>query len=73
VKEFSEAMMGLKKGQMPDVAVKTQFGYHIIRLDDVREAQLPKFDDVKPQIAQQLTQTKMNNYQQDLRGKAKVE
>jgi peptidyl-prolyl cis-trans isomerase C len=73
VKEFSEAMMGLKKGQMTDVAVKTQFGYHIIRLDDVREAQLPKFDDVKPQIAQQLTQTKMNNYQQDLRGKAKVE
>ena len=73
VKEFSEAMMGLKKGQMTEVAVKTQFGYHIIRLDDVREAQLPKFDDVKPQIAQQLTQTKMNNYQQDLRSKAKVE
>jgi peptidyl-prolyl cis-trans isomerase C len=73
VKEFSEAMMGLKKGQMTDVAVKTQFGYHIIRLDDLREAQLPKFDDVKPQIAQQLTQTKMNNYQQDLRSKAKVE
>jgi peptidyl-prolyl cis-trans isomerase C len=73
VKEFSEAMMGLKKGQMTEAAVKTQFGYHIIRLDDTREAQLPKFDDVKPQIAQQLTQTKMNNYQQELRGKAKVE
>ena len=73
VKEFSEAMMALKKGQMTENAVKTQFGYHIIRLDDVREAQLPKFDDVKPQIAQQLTQTKMNNYQQDLRSKAKVE
>ncbi len=73
VKEFSEAMMGLKKGQMTEVAVKTQFGYHIIRLDDVREAQMPKFDEVKPQIAQQLTQTKMNNYQQDLRSKAKVE
>jgi peptidyl-prolyl cis-trans isomerase C len=73
VKEFSDAMMALKKGQMTENAVKTQFGYHIIRLDDVREAQLPKFDDVKPQIAQQLTQTKMNNYQQDLRSKAKVE
>jgi len=73
VKEFSEAMMGLKKGQMTEAAVKTQFGYHIIRLDDTREAQLPKFDEVKPQIAQQLTQTKMNNYQQELRGKAKVE
>ncbi len=73
VKEFSEAMMALKKGQMTEVPVKTQFGYHIIRLDDMREAQLPKFEDVKPQIAQQLTQTKMNNYQQDLRSKAKVE
>jgi peptidyl-prolyl cis-trans isomerase C len=73
VKEFSDAMMALKKGQMTENAVKTQFGFHIIRLDDVREAQLPKFDDVKPQIAQQLTQTKMNNYQQDLRSKAKVE
>ena len=73
VKEFSDAMMALKKGQMTENAVKTQFGYHIIRLDDVREAQLPKFDDVKPQIAQQLTQTKLNNYQQDLRSKAKVE
>ena len=58
---------------MTDVPVKTQFGFHIIRLDDSRESQLPKFDDVKPQIAQQLTQTKMNNYQQDLRSKAKVE
>jgi len=73
VKEFSEAMMGLKKGQMTEAAVKTQFGYHIIRLDDTREAQLPKFDEVKPQIAQQLTPPKMNNYQQELRGKAKVE
>jgi peptidyl-prolyl cis-trans isomerase C len=73
VKEFSEVMMTLKKGQMTDVPVKTQFGFHIIRLDDSRESQLPKFDDVKPQIAQQLTQTKMNNYQQDLRSKAKVE
>ena len=73
VKEFSEAMMALKKGQMTEAPVKTQFGYHIIRLDDMREAQLPKFEDVKPQIAQQLTQTKMNNYQQDLRSKAKVE
>jgi peptidyl-prolyl cis-trans isomerase C len=63
----------LKKGQFTDQPVKTQFGYHIIRLDDVREAQIPKFEEVKPQIAQQLQQLKMNNYQQDLRTKAKVE
>jgi peptidyl-prolyl cis-trans isomerase C len=73
VKEFSDAMVALKKGQFTDQPVKSQFGYHIIRLDDVREAQIPKFDEVKAQIAQQLQQMKMNNYQQDLRAKAKIE
>jgi peptidyl-prolyl cis-trans isomerase C len=73
VKEFSEAMTSLKKGQMTENPVKSQFGYHIIRLDDVRQAQVPKFEEVKQQIAQQLLQGKMNAYQQDLRSKAKVE
>jgi len=73
VKEFSDAMVALKKGQFTEQPVKTQFGYHIIRVDDVRDAQIPKFEEVKPQIAQQLQQQKMTNYQQDLRTKAKVE
>ena len=53
--------------------VKTQFGYHVIRLEDVRDAQLPKFEEVKPQIAQQLTQQKMAKFQEELRAKAKIE
>ena len=73
VKEFSDAMTTLAKGKMADAPVKSQFGFHIIKLDDVREAQLPKFDDVKPQITQQLTQQKLATYQQELRAKAKVE
>lgn len=73
VAEFSEALSRLAKGKMTETPVKTQFGYHIIRLDDVRDAQLPKFDDVRPQIAQQLQQQKMAKYQEDLRAKAKVE
>ena len=73
VKEFSDAMTKLEKGKMTETPVKSQFGYHIIRLDDTREAQLPKFDEVKPQIAQQLTQQKLAKYQEDLRAKAKVE
>ena len=73
VPEFSEALAKLEKGKMTETPVKTQFGYHIIRLDDTREAQLPKFDEVKPQIAQQLTQQKLAKYQEDLRAKAKVE
>jgi peptidyl-prolyl cis-trans isomerase C len=73
VKEFSDAMAKLAKGKMTDAPVKSQFGFHIIKLDDTREAQLPKFDDVKPQITQQLTQQKLATYQQELRAKAKVE
>ena len=52
---------------------KSQFGFHVIRLDDVREAQLPKFDDVKAQISQQLQQQRLGQFQQDMRAKAKVE
>jgi peptidyl-prolyl cis-trans isomerase C len=73
VKEFSEALVALAKGKTTETPVKTQFGYHIIRLEDIRESQLPKLEDVKPQIAQQLTQQKMSKFQEDLRAKAKVE
>ena len=73
VKEFTDAVISLPKGKMTETPVKTQFGYHIIRVDDVRDAQLPKFDDVKPQIAQQLMQQKMAKFQEDLRAKAKIE
>ncbi len=73
VKEFSEALSALSKGKMTDTPVKTQFGYHVIRLDDIRDAQLPKFEDVKPQIAQQLQQQKIAKYQTELRAKARIE
>ena len=73
VPEFSKAMVALKKGQVTDVPVKSQFGWHVIRLDDVREAQLPKFEDVKPQIGQQLAQQRLTQFQESLRSKAKIE
>ena len=73
VPEFSEALVKLKKGQLTEVPVKTQFGYHVIRLDDTRDAQLPKLEDVKPQISQQLSQVKMTKFQEELRAKAKIE
>ena len=73
VPEFSAALVKLKKGQTTDVPVKTQFGWHVIKLEDVRDAQLPKLEDVKPQIAQQLQQQKLAKFQEDLRGKAKIE
>ena len=73
VPEFTEALLKLDKGQMTDTPVKSQFGYHIIRVDDIRTAQLPAFDEVKPQIAQQMQQQKLAAFQEDLRKKAKVE
>jgi len=73
VKEFSDAMVALKKGETSANAVKSQFGFHIIRLDDIREAQLPKLEEVKPQILQQLQQQRMATFQQEMRAKAKVE
>ena len=73
VPEFSGALIKLNKGQTTQEPVKSQFGWHVIRLDDVREAQLPKLDEVKPQIAQQLQQQKLAKFQEELRGKAKVE
>ncbi len=73
VAEFTEALLKLTKGQMAESPVKTQFGFHIIRVDDIRNAQLPAFEELKPQIAQQLDQQRLGAYQQGLREKAKVE
>ena len=73
VPEFGAAMAKLKKGEMTDVPVKTQFGWHIIRLDDTREAAFPAFDDVKAQIKQRLEQVRLQDYQESLRTKAKTD
>ncbi|MBH2010614.1 MAG: peptidylprolyl isomerase, partial [Xanthomonadaceae bacterium] len=59
VPEFTEALLKLNKGQMTDTPVKSQFGYHVIRVDDIRSAKLPAFEEVKPQIAQQMQQQKL--------------
>lgn len=76
VPEFSEAMQKLDQDQMTEAPVQSQFGFHIIRVDEVRDAQapeMPSFEDVKDQIVQQLAQQKLLQFQQDVRDKAKVE
>ena len=52
VKPFGEALMKLKKGQTTDAPVQTDFGYHVIRLDDERAAKVPSFEEAKPQLQQ---------------------
>lgn len=73
VPEFTEALLKLSKGQTTEAPVKSQFGYHVIRVDDIRTAQLPSFEEVKPQIAKQMQQQKLVAFQEELRKKAKVE
>jgi peptidyl-prolyl cis-trans isomerase C len=73
VKPFSEAMVKLEKGQTTDAPVRTQFGYHVIRLDDVRTTQVPPFEQVQQRIRQQLTQRKVAARVTELRDKAKIQ
>jgi peptidyl-prolyl cis-trans isomerase C len=73
VKPFSDAMTGLQKGQVTETPVQTQFGYHVIKLEDSRPAKVPSFEEVKPQIAESLQQQKLQAYQQELKKKAKIQ
>jgi peptidyl-prolyl cis-trans isomerase C len=73
VPEFSKAMTSLQKGQVTETPVKTQFGYHVIKLEDVRAAKIPPFDEVKQQVAEQLQQRKLAAYREDLLKKAKIQ
>ena len=71
VPEFSAAMQKLDKGQLTDAPVKSQFGWHIIRVDDIRTAQLPPIEQFKPQIQQHLGQQKLTQYREQLLKAAK--
>jgi len=73
VPEFSQAMTALKKGEYTETPVKTQFGYHIIKLEDTREATFPPFEEVKGQLKQRLEQQKIAQFFEDLRTKAKTD
>jgi peptidyl-prolyl cis-trans isomerase C len=73
VPEFSQAMIALKKGEYTETPVKTQFGYHVIKLEDTRAAQFPPLADVKAQIQQRLAQQKAQAFRDELRAKAKTD
>ena len=73
VKPFSDAMVKLEKGKFTEVPVKSDFGYHVILLDDTRELKLPSMEEAKPQIAQRLQQQLVEKYILELRNKAKVD
>jgi peptidyl-prolyl cis-trans isomerase C len=73
VPPFANALTSLKKGTYTKEPVQTQFGWHIIKLDDVRDLTVPPFDDVKSQIQQRMQQQAIQGLINDLRSKAKIE
>ncbi|MBK9520549.1 MAG: peptidylprolyl isomerase [Rhodocyclaceae bacterium] len=73
VKPFTDAMVKLKKGELTDPPIKSDFGWHVIQLEDVRELKLPGFDEAKPQITQRLQQQMVQKHIEELRSKAKVD
>jgi peptidyl-prolyl cis-trans isomerase C len=73
VKPFSDAMVALKPGQITETPVKTQFGYHVIKLEEVRAAKVPSLEEVKGQVAEALQQRKLAAYREELMKKAKVQ
>lgn len=73
VPEFSAALASLKKGETTQTPVKSQFGYHIIRLVDVRQAEFPPLDQVKAQIQQRLAQQKMVAFRDEIRARTKTD
>lgn len=73
VKEFSDAMAALKKGETTKAPVKTEFGYHVIRLDDMRKAELPPLDAVRGEIVKQIQQQRVRDAISAARAGAKIE
>ena len=73
VPEFSKAMVALKKGEVTQTPVKSQFGYHVIKLEETRPAKVPAFDEVKQQVAEQLQQRKLAAFREELMAKAKIQ
>jgi peptidyl-prolyl cis-trans isomerase C len=73
VKPFSDALVKLKKGEYTEIAVQTQFGWHVILLEDVRDVKPPPLEQVRPQIQQELERRRVQGLQQDLRAKAKIQ
>jgi peptidyl-prolyl cis-trans isomerase C len=72
VKPFSEALVKLEKGKYSATPVKTEFGYHVIKVEDSRALKAPAFDEVKPQLKQRLEQQKVEHHIAELRAKATV-
>jgi len=73
VPEFGAAVAKLAKGKFTEEPVKSQFGYHVILLEDSRPKQVPPMDQVKPMLQQQVQQQNLRKFFDDVKAKAKIE
>jgi peptidyl-prolyl cis-trans isomerase C len=73
VPPFAQAVTSLKKGQLADKPVQTQYGWHIIKVDDTRPVEFPPLDQVRPQLEEMLRQQVLGNYQKSLHDQAKIQ
>lgn len=72
VKPFADAVKGMKKGDVSTAPVKTQFGWHVIKLEDTRPAKLPTLDTVKPQLKRMLAQQMMMEFMEKMKESADI-
>jgi peptidyl-prolyl cis-trans isomerase C len=72
-KPFGDAVKTLKKGEMTQEPVQTQFGWHVIKLEDTRESATPPFEQVKQQVTNGVIQKKLQTYVDSLKKTAKIE
>jgi peptidyl-prolyl cis-trans isomerase C len=73
VKPFSEATAALEKGAYTKTPVQTQFGWHVILLDDIRESTPPPFDDVKDRIKLLLANQQLQQYIESMKSSASID
>ena len=73
VKEFADAAFAMKVDEISQAPVQSQFGFHIIKLEDTRDAKFPAYEEVKPQIEQRLAQMKLAKFRDELKSKAKTD
>ena len=71
--EFGAAVSKLEKGKFTEEPVKTQFGYHVILLEDVKPIEAPPIEDVKTQLTQQIQQQNVKKQMEALKAAAKIE
>lgn len=73
VESFNDALLKLKKGEYTKDPVQTKFGWHVIKLDDVRPLKMPAFEELKPQLEQHMQQQFIQKMIGDMRATAKIE